>query len=161
MRVFPDSVNAWWRMKTRRERGVVAALGIMVAAVLAWALVVDPLARDTVRLQRDRDDAQRALAQGRLDAAETARLARAPLPPPADGHVALDAALARGVLRAALTSIEWRGRDARLTFASVAFDAIVPWLEKVHRETGFAVREATLSSLGQPGMVRAELVLAR
>ncbi|MEP7206847.1 MAG: type II secretion system protein GspM, partial [Casimicrobiaceae bacterium] len=109
MRGLPDSVNAWWRMKTRRERGAVAALGIVVAAVLAWVLVVDPLTRDTVRLLRDRDDAQRALAQGQLDAADTARLARVPLTPPADGRAALDAALAGSVLRTALTSIEWRG----------------------------------------------------
>ncbi|MEP7207764.1 MAG: type II secretion system protein GspM, partial [Casimicrobiaceae bacterium] len=98
---------------------------------------------------------------GQLDAADTARLARVPLTLPADGRAALDAALAGSVLRTALTSIEWRGKDARLTFASVAFDTIVPWLESIHRTAGFVVREATLSSLVQPGMVRAELVLAR
>lgn len=155
------NLRAWWQLKPRHERRLLALLALVVAAVAAWLLVVDPVERETARLRALQGDLQRRLAVAQHDADEAARLARVALPAPGDARAALDSALGKSGLRASLTSLEWRDRSARLTFASVAFADLVAWLERVQLEAGLSVREATLSGLVEPGRVRAELVLAR
>ncbi len=154
-------LRSWWHMKAPRERRMIVLLAAVAAGVLAWMLLLDPIARDVARLERDRMSVRQALDLARHDAEETARLARAPLPPAADAHGALDTALEQIGLRASLSKIEWHDRSARLTFASVAFDDLVIGLERLHRDAGLAVQDATLSGLVAPGMVRAELTVAR
>lgn len=159
-RLAPAGVRAWWRGKPPRERRTIAAFTAVAAIAIGWLGVVDPLSRDLARVERVRGDVARTLAEARADAVETTALARTPAAATVDGRAALERALAEAGLRPAVTHLEWQDRRAVLTFGSVEFARLVTWLESVHRNAGLHVREATLSRLASPGLVRAELVLA-
>ena len=155
------NMRSWWRLKTPQERALVIVLALLAAGAAFWLAIWEPLTRDLARLEAERIRLARELAQARRDVEESVRLSRSPAPAASEARSALEASLAHAGLRAATTSLEWRERNAYVTFATVRFNDLVNWLERTHREDGFYVREATLSALEQPGSVRADLVLAR
>lgn len=156
------SLRSWWRSKTRGEQYLVSALLASVIAVVVWIGLWAPLARQVAVGTVQRTLAERDLAQARADVEETTRLARAPLPPPIDARNQLEESLRRTSLRSAIAQLDWQpdGR-VRLTFGSVEFARLVSWLETLQRQAGLHVQEATMSALVQPGLIRAELTLAK
>jgi type II secretory pathway component PulM len=153
--------RAWWRTKPSRERRALTAMATVVVGALAWLAAWQPLVRDLQASESEALRLQRELVLARRDAEEAARLARASLPPVVELRTAVDRALVDTGLRSAVTSMSWQERRVTLTFAAVEFDALIAWLERLHRETGLHLREASISALVQQGTVRADLVLAR
>ena len=159
---MPPAVARWSASRTPRERAVLAALAVLVAGLLAWFAVWQPLQRDLAALQVAVPAEQRALAAARRMTDDIASLARNP---PAqrtvDARAELERIAAERGLRAALTDITWQDDRVRLVFADVHVDALVPFLEALARDARLTVREATLTARVEPGTVRAEITLAR
>lgn len=158
----PSPLVRWWAAKSAGEHRIVAAIAALVAAVLAWWVVWQPLTRDVAAMRAAQAREVQALAAAKSMASEMAGLARTPgAPPAADARADLERALTQQGLRAAATQIEWQDGRARVVFADVRFDALVAALEALQREARLRVVEATLTARVEPGTVRAELVLAR
>ena len=64
-------------------------------------------------------------------------------------------------LRSAVTQLEWRDGRAYVVLAAVDYDALIVALEAMQRDARLRAVEATLTARVEPGMVRAELTLAR
>jgi len=154
-------LRAWLATKSPTERRVIATIAILVAIVLLWLLAWDPLQRDVQRLRLENGREQAALALAHHEVDEITALQRAAASPPADVRTAVQQSLVTAGLRSAVTDLQWPQSRAQVTFAGVEFTALARWLERLHRDNGIVVREATLSARVEPGAVRAELVLGR
>jgi len=158
-------VQSWlgrWRARSPREQFALALGGAVVAGTLAWALLWQPLARDLAASERDlaQARARAALAQGRAaDVAALSRQARAPAT--ADPRAAVVRTLAASGLKASAPTIDAQDGGVRVTFAAVALDALVPWLDALGREEQLFPAEMTLTRRVEPGLLRAEITLAR
>lgn len=152
-------VASWWAGKSRSERRVLVALGMLAFGALAWVTLWQPLVRDIARLEAERARSANEWVTAQREVADITRLARAPLPPPVEGRAALEQSLVRSGLRGAVTQLEWQERRAHVVFASASFPALVTWLDALQRDAGLRAVEATVSTRVEPGTVRAELVL--
>jgi general secretion pathway protein M len=159
---LPAPVARWFGAKTRGERRIVVALGALVAIALLWTALWQPLVRDAAALRVARAGSANALAAARAMADEIAGLARNPAAPAAaDARAGLERVLAQRNLRSAVTQLDWQEGRARIVFAGVDFDALVAALEALQREAQLRAVEATIAARVEPGIVRAELTLAR
>jgi general secretion pathway protein M len=150
----------WWQLRSPAERSILLLCGAAVAAVAAWALLWEPLARDTELLERRVADQRAALAAARAQADEIATLGRnAAAPPPRDARADVESALARNGLKA--TAID-RGDDQRLrvTLDAVSFDALAALLDGLQRDARLSAVELTAAARVEPGQVRVEMTLA-
>lgn len=158
----PAPIARWLAEKSPAERRVVAALAALAAIALSWVALWQPLVRDTAALSAAQPGNAAALAAARRMTAEIAGLARAPAVPAAtDARTGLERALVQQNLRAAVTQLEWQDGRARLVLAAVGYDALVVALEALQREARLRAVDLTLTARVEPGLVRAELVLAR
>jgi type II secretory pathway component PulM len=159
---MPPAVARWAAARTMRERGALAALAVLLAALLGWFAVWQPLQRDLASLQVAVPAERRALVSARRMVDEMAALSRnAPAPRAVDARAELERIVAERGLRPALTEISWQDERARLVFADVSLDALVPFLDALARDARLTIREATLTARVEPGTVRAEITLAR
>ena len=120
--------GALWRSRAPRERQLIAAAAIAVAALLVWLIAVQPALR-TLREtpgELDRLDAQ--WQQMQLAASESAALRSASPVPPAQASEAVRAATERlgGKGKVAL-----QGDRAVMTFSGLPFEALRNWLGEV------------------------------
>ena len=159
---IPDPALRWLAAKSRSERRVMSALLAVVLVALAWALAWQPVARDMEALRAARPGNAAALAAARRMTDEIAGLARSSAQPAApDARAGLERILAQQNLRSAVTQLEWQDGRARTVFAAVGYDALIVALEALQRDAQLRAVEATLTARVEPGMVRAELTLAR
>jgi type II secretory pathway component PulM len=158
----PPGLVRWWAAKSRGERRIVAAIAALALAAVGWLAIWQPLQRDLASLQSSVPAQRRALASAQRMADEIAGLARAPAPTGAtDARAELERVLSQHGLRGLVTQMDWQEGRARVVFAAIGFDSLVPALEALQRETGLRIIEATLTARVEPGSVRAEIVLAR
>jgi len=159
---LPAPVTGWLATKSRAERRAVTALTLIAAGALLWAALWQPLVRDTAALRIAQAGNAAALANARRMAGEIGALGRASaIETPADARAGLERLLAQQNLRAATTQLEWRDGRAHIVFAAVSYDALILALEAMQREVQLRAVEATLTARVEPGLVRAELTLAR
>ncbi len=86
----------WWQLRSPAERSLLLAGGAAVLAVAAWALIWQPLERDSALLERRVAEQRAALATARKQADEIAALARSTAAPsPRDARSDVESALAR------------------------------------------------------------------
>jgi type II secretory pathway component PulM len=148
--------------KSPGERRTVAALVLAVAAAVLWAALWVPLARDTAALKLARTTNAAALAEARDRAKEASELSRvAAAAPKLDPRAELDRALTQLGVRPAVTSLDWRDGRAQLVFAAISYDRVINLLDALQRDAKLRAVEATLTARVEPGIVRAELTLAR
>lgn len=158
----PAPLARWWSVKSRAERWIIGTVALLALVAVGWLAIWQPLGRDVaaLRVANARDAA--ALAEARRTADEIAGLARSATPPgPADPRADFDRILTQQNLRAALTQQEWKDGRVSVAFGAVNFDALVATLEALQREARLRVVDATIVARVDPGVVRAELVLAR
>jgi type II secretory pathway component PulM len=159
---MPTPVARWLATKTPVERRSFATLFVVGTMALLWAVLWQPLTRDASALRGARTADAAALAQARAIVDEMRDLAKAPAPSaPPDARADLERILLQRDLRPAVTQLEWREGRARVVFTAVAYDALIVALETLQREARLRPVEATLTARVEPGMVRAELTLAR
>ena len=129
---------AWWRARTPREQRLRAAMLVLVLVLLAWLLVVRPLADALDFAQRDHAEAVAALAEARARA-EAAR--PAPGEGPAAAPLPVDGFVSRTATEAGFAGARVAGQGPGQ--ASVAIDAVRPqaffaWVRLMERR-GLAV----------------------
>jgi general secretion pathway protein M len=160
--IAPAPVAEWLSGKTLRERRIVAAIALLAAAVLLWVALWQPLVRDREAMRVAHAGNMAALATARRITEEGVALARTAAPPASsDARANLERILAQQGLRPAVTQLEWQDGRARVVFAAVGYDALIVALEALQRDARLRAAEATLTARVEPGIVRAELTLAR
>jgi len=152
--------DAWARASSRERRLLVIALLVVVGG-LGWAWVWQPLLADTARLARDVPRERAVLAAARAQAADLAALEKAPAAVRGPLVPAIERAVAERGLRSDAGALEEKDGRVRVNLGAVRFDALVPLLDALAREPGARVVEGTVTQRVEPGLVRAELVLAR
>jgi type II secretory pathway component PulM len=158
----PPAFARWWGAKAHGERRIVAALTTIIVAAIGWLVVWQPLQRDVAALSASVPAQRRAVVEGQRMADEMAGLARAGAVAAAgDPRADLERVLTQRGIRGAATQIDWQEGRARVVFATVAIDTLIPTMEALQRDAGLRVVDATLTARVEPGNVRAELVLAR
>lgn len=158
----PAPIARWMADHSPVERRVAAILAIAVAGASVWLGVWQPMARDVASMRVAGTANAAALGQARAMAKEiSGRAPSASTGGATDGRADLERALAQQNLRPAVTSLDWRDGRARVVLTAVSYDALIAALEAVQRGTRLRVVEATLTARVEPGMVRAELTLAR
>jgi type II secretory pathway component PulM len=103
------------------------------------------------------------MAEARRAGDEIATLARAPAAAPAaDPRAALDAILTSRNLKAAATQIERIDNDRiRVTFDSIAFDALAGLLDALQRDARVRATDLVATARVEAGLVRADVTLTR
>jgi type II secretory pathway component PulM len=150
----------WWQLRSPAERSAWLVGGGIVLGLAAWALIWQPLTRDTERLERRLVEQRATLATARRQVDEIAALARRTVEPsPRDARADVESALARKGLKA--TAID-RGDDQRLrvTFDAVSFDALASVLEALQRDARLSAVDITAAARVEPGQVRAEMTFS-
>jgi len=148
--------------KSPAERWTVASLLLAIAAAVLWAALWVPLARDTAALKLARTANAAALAEARDRAREASELTRTPARAPTlDPRAELDRTLSQQGVRPAVTSLDWRDGRAQLVFAAISYDRLINLLDALHRDAKLRAVEATMTARVEPGIVRAEITLAR
>lgn len=158
-------VDRWretWQDASARDRllfgfGASVAIGAL-GYVLAWQPLERDLASSEARLGIAQ--ARGAWAQRAVD--KIAGLKRsATTPSTADPRAAVERVAGARGLRDAITPPDAKDGRVRVTFAAIEFDALAALIEALGREEQLFVVEALLAARVEPGIVRAELALAR
>ncbi len=150
----------WWQLRSSGERSIWLAAGAVVLGLVAWALIWQPLSRDTERLERRLVEQRATLAAARRQADEIAALARNTVAPPVrDAKSDIEAALSRQGLKAIAID---RGDDGRLrvTLDAVSFDVMATLLDALQREARLTAVELTAAARVEPGQVRGEMTFS-
>lgn len=154
-----------WRRLQVRERRIIGLAVIVIALVLGWTLVWEPL-RDARREMTDQLAGQHALVDW-LDrvAPEVQRLRGERLPERTLAGQSTLAVIDQGAraagLAGALKRIEpGTGEEARVVFEQASFPDLMRWLATTVAERPLAVARLTADRAG-PGRVDAVVVLRR
>ena len=150
----------WWQLRSPAERSFWLAAAGIVLAVAAWALIWQPLTRDTERLERRLAEQRATLATARRQADEIASLARSAAEPlPRNARSEVETALARQGLKA--TAIDDGGdQRLRVTLDAVSFVALATLVTSLQRDAHLSAVDLTAAARVEPGQVRAEMTLA-
>lgn len=153
---------AFWQGLSERDRRMLGVGGMLVAAMLLWAWVWDPLSASRANLREQALANEASLAWMRPAVEQV--LSRGGIAVPvSDGRSLLarvDASARAAGLGAHLTLIEPQGgHRVRLQFSAVDFDALAHWLEAQSRD-GVRIEEWSASRAAGSGRVDARLALA-
>ncbi len=157
-----NAIVEFWQSRSAREQVMLGALAAVLAAVLWFYLLADPLMRRAERFEQGLA-AEQALLQ-RADALR-ARMATLPAPRPrSDASLLL---LANRALREAglIPYLEEASADGerrvRLLLKDAPFPGIGAWLAEMAAREGVHTVSADIEPAGPPGLVRITLVLER
>ncbi len=146
----------WWRQRSGREQALLLLAALMLAGLLAWLLILRPLATARASAMDDAATAQRELATTRaLAAAIRARPA-----PPAGPVIDL---LGRRLAEAGLapTRLEAQGQgQAVLELAAVNGRLLIAWAAALEQRDGLVVDELEASRNADQS-VRARLLVRK
>ncbi len=160
-----NALRGFWAGLSPRDRRVLSWGGIVLAAILAWLLIWEPLrdARDAARLRvaaamTDLSAMRAAAPQLRaLDGGTTLAVR--------DGRslLALVDATARasGVGEALLRVEPVAGDQVRVYFEGAGFDALVAWLEELESRQGVRLGDVSIHRAAGVGRVDARMSLER
>ena len=158
------SLREWWQARARRERSILAAGAVALAAAILWAYVWTPIAAERDRLVE-------SLPRMRLAARDVARAA-AEIPPlraaaRARGDAASPQSAVTDALKAAglgdgQTRVATLGENRiQVTLRPVPFDALLRVLAQLAESHGLAVESMAVKATGEPGKVQVETLVLR
>jgi len=131
--------QAWWHVRSVRERRLLWIMAILIAVVLTWLLVVMPLADARFEARQRYETAIEKLARARADAEAISEFERKPVSP-------LEAPLETFVMQAAtgagfpVARVQPEGPDAvGLVSDSVRAQAFFSWVHAMQRDHGLIV----------------------
>lgn len=128
----------WWRLRTQREQRLLLVMVTLLAAVLAWLLVVRPLGDMLDTAKRDHAEAVTALAEARARAGAAERMRAAPAAP---APRPIDAFVSRTATEAGFGSarIAAQGPErASIVIEAARPQAFFAWIGQMER-SGLAV----------------------
>lgn len=158
----PASLSRWWSSKSSAERRIIIGVASLLIAALAWWVVWQPLMRDIAATRTANARGIIALSEARAMTEEMAGLARAATAVAGgDPRVDFERVLAAQNLGVPLTQQDWKDGRGRIVFSAVSYEALIGALEALQRDAHLRVVEAAFAARVEPGMIRAEVVLAR
>lgn len=157
-----DRFRAWWSALAERERRVFGGGAAVLALLVAWLGVWEPLA-NAARRQQVNLTAARALAvQLETLAASTPR---GTTPPAGTGQSLLaivDASSKASAMAKPPSRLQPEGDNTvRIWLDDVPFDALLRWLAELQSRYGVRVDNADIERESGPGLVNARLTLMR
>lgn len=158
-------IRTWWDTLSLRDQRTAAVGGVVVAAMLGWALIWHPLALKRAELRETVDAQRRDLAYVRFATAEVERLRAAGKHSRGDRQgrslLALaDASARAGGLEGALRRVEPVGASSvRVSFEFARFDALVGWIEGLTRDYGIEATDFSADRADGVGLVNARVTL--
>ncbi|HSE11503.1 MAG TPA: type II secretion system protein M [Rudaea sp.] len=158
-------IDAWWHKQSAHDRRVLGVGAVVIALLLAWAFVWNPLARARAQLEtrvaHERTDlAWMRQASGELQALR-AKGARGQVDRQGKSLFALADVTARGAgLATALKRVEPTGpKSVRASFEGANFDALIGWVDALTRDYGVQVTDLSADRVEGLGLVNARVVL--
>lgn len=152
----------YWNNLQQRERRLVIAGGALLAALLAYLLVWEPLVQRTEQARAAVEELQQQLQWMRQASAEARRLSRGR---PVAGSreqsllAVADSSARRLQLGGAITRIQPDGEQrVRVWLAAASFDALLEWFDDLARR-GIQLNSVVVERTAIPGAVDARLVL--
>jgi general secretion pathway protein M len=158
-----DALIQFWRIRTQRERLVLAGGSTLLVLALGFAYGWLPMQRDLTQLRQSLPQLREQARQLQRDAQEVKRLKAQPSTMRESGNLALaieQRAIASG-LRERIESIT--PQDAghvRVVLPQLAFDDWLSWTGALQTSDGIRVESARIETGDQAGMVRIDAVLA-
>ncbi|HVF63168.1 MAG TPA: type II secretion system protein GspM [Casimicrobiaceae bacterium] len=157
-----ERARAWWTTAAARERTLVVVAVIVVLTATAYALILEPAARDVARIDEALAATRVRLAQARTSVDEIATLKRETRSAQTlDARAGAERVVSAAGLRSSVAALDAADGRVRLTFTAIDFNALHDLVDRLGREEQLFVVEALLAARVAPGSVRAELSLAR
>lgn len=158
-----DIFIQFWRIRTPRERLVLAGGSTLLVLALGFAYGWLPIQRDLVQLRQTLPQLREQAQQLQRDAQEVGRLKTQPAVIRAAGNLALaveQRAIASG-LRERIESITPQGvGHVRVVLPQLAFDDWLSWASELQTSDGIRVESARIEAGDTTGMVSIDAVLA-
>jgi general secretion pathway protein M len=158
-------MKAWWATLAERDRRMLVGGGLVVAAMLFWALWFDPLLQSRRSLADGVRQAEADLVYMQAASQQLAALQSGGSASDFDrgGRSLLalaDASAREAQLANALKRVEpvSSGRVS-VWLEAASFDAMATWLEQMQARFGVRVEEFSLARVATPGQVDARVVL--
>jgi general secretion pathway protein M len=153
------SFATFWEARSERERRVIVQCGVLVAALLVFALVWLPLQRTRTRLEITLPQLRASIEQLKRDADEVKRLKS--IAPTVTGKPTPLVSLAtQNTLTGAQVSVP-DDKHVHVVANDVGFTRLLDWLVSVQSTHALRVESARIEALPTTGRVRADLTLAR
>lgn len=157
-----DRLRESWLEGSTRERTLFGFGALVAIGALGYAFAWQPLTRELDSSEASVRAAQARSVWAQQTVDEIAGLYRsASTLPPADARAAVQRVVGARGLHGAMATLEAQDGRVRVTFAAIEFDALTALLDALGREEQLFVVEALLAARVEPGVVRAELALAR
>lgn len=142
-----QELQIWWSKRAAREKNMLIAAAVLVAAALVWRVGVSP-ALKTLRNAAE----QQGVLQTQLQAlaqmqAEARKLQSQPVATQAEAMAALNASVQQSFGNAA--DITVRASDASVTLRAVSADALAQWLAATRANAHATVLQARLTRTGE------------
>ena len=157
-----EALKQFWAERAPRERSILLIGGILLVAVIAYLIAIEPAWTGIARLEK-------SLPQQRANAAELeALLAEVKALKGRPAVATMSATDARNALESSLTKAGMKATrivplsdgDVQLTFADVPISKWAPWLASIERELGARATAVTVAGRdATPGNVDVELAL--
>ncbi|MGZ8253435.1 MAG: type II secretion system protein GspM [Burkholderiaceae bacterium] len=157
-----EALKQFWAERAPRERSILLLGGILLVAVIAYLIAIEPAWTGIARLEK-------SLPQQRANAAELeALLSEVKALKGRPAVATMSATDARGALEISLTKAGMKATrivplsdgDVQLTFADVPVSKWAPWLAGIERELGARATAVTVTGRdAAPGNVDVELAL--
>lgn len=152
---------SFWNSLPARERRTLLLGALALAGIAFYALLWEPLGRETQRLQQHTSQQQALLAwmqdaAARLQQAPAEQVAAADLPP----LLAVERSLEKTALAGSIKRRQPDGENrVRLWLEGVPFDALPAWLARLEGDFGLTVRQIRIDPTDAPGRVDAQITL--
>ena len=147
-----------WRGRTPRERWLIGIMLALLAAMLAWLLILRPLGDMLEESKARHERAVAELAEARGQAAEIAALERRKLPR-LQGEIGFEVGRLAAQAGFQLTRLEPQGLDrAVLSIQAARPQALFAWLGAIETENGLIV-ERLSATANSDRTLAAELTL--
>ena len=157
-----EALKQFWAERAPRERSILLIGGVLLVAVIAYLIAIEPAWTGIARLEK-------SLPQQRANAAELeALLAEVKALKGRPAVATMSATDARGALEISLAKAGMKATrvvplsdgDVQLTFADVPISKWAPWLASIERELGARATAVTVTGRdAAPGNVDVELAL--
>ena len=158
-------MKAWWSALAERDRRMLSVGGLVVAALLFWAVWFDPLLQSRRSLvdgvqQAEADLVYMQAASQRLAALQSTGTASVFDRGGRSLLALVDASAREAQLANALKRVEpvSSGRVS-VWLEAASFDAMAVWLEQLQSRYGIRAEEFSVSRAVAPGQVEARIVL--
>lgn len=153
-----ESVLAWWRQRSLRERRVLGGGALLLLVLLVWLLAFEPAWHGTRRLAQElpAQRAQLARMASMIEEVQRLEAAAAAAVPAGSVRSTIDKSLSAAGL-ASGAQVEQRGDRYDMRFASVPFAAWLDWVALLVRESRVRVVDVRLTRDPHDGNVGVRL----